>query len=99
MTVKRLIVLFLSCGLLFILAACQSKPAEEPTNGKPEVTNNMDPTQPFSKGPSAPPSMKGPTGPPPGTDVTEIDTDNPPQAITEVEDITITMPTGEKADS
>ncbi len=99
MTVKRLSVLFLSCGLLFVLAACQSNPVEEPTNSEQEVTNNMDPAEPFSRGPSAPPSMKGPTGPPPGTDLTEIDQDNPPQAITEVEDITITMPSGEEAES
>ncbi len=99
MTMKRLIALVLSCGLLFILAACQSNTPDNTVSEDTEVIDSMDPTQPFSKGPSAPPSMKGPTGPPPGADLSEIDPDNQPQAITEVEDITITMPDGEEAES
>lgn len=100
MTVKRLIVLGLTCALVaMIFTACQSSPVDNSVESEPAVTDNMDPNQPFSRGPTAPPDMKGPTGPPPGAELTEIDPDNPPQAITEVEDITITMPDGEEAES
>ena len=71
-------------AVVFGFIGCQAEPVE------PEAVVEYEPTVPvpFSRGPSGPPSVKGPTAPPPGMELV----DESPQAITETEDVRITLP-------
>lgn len=74
------------------LAGCQSQPADDVS---PTETDLPELAVPYTRGPTSPPSVKGPTSAPPGgteaAEVTQIEMVEP-QAVTETEDITITMP-------
>jgi hypothetical protein len=84
MIYKYLGSVLLLVAVVFGFIGCQAEPVET------EEVEEYVPTvpTPFSRGPSGPPSVKGPTSPPPGTELT----DETPQAVTETEDVRITLP-------
>lgn len=85
------------CSVLVItgLAGCQSQPVEDMSETEPDLPELA---VPYTRGPSSPPSVKGPASAPPGgieaAEVPQVET-VAPQAVTETEEITITMPSGE----
>ncbi len=76
------------------LAGCQSQPADDVSDTETDLPELA---VPYTRGPSSPPSVKGPTSAPPGVteaaDVPQVETVTP-QAVTETQDITITLPPG-----
>ena len=76
---------------LGLVTGCQS---DDDGNGTVSDTEEIqDLSVPYSRGPTSPPSVKGPTSPPPSFSEGEA-----PQAVTEFEDIKITLPTGTEAE-
>ncbi len=85
----------LACVSVVMIAGCQSQPV--PADVTEQETDIPELAVPYSRGPTSPPSVKGPTSAPPGgtdAEVAPAVNDEQPQAVTETEDITITLPTG-----
>lgn len=81
------IILLVVFSLALILAGCQAA-VENNTNSNQSTENNTEEERlgvPFSNGPSNPPDVKGPSNPPPAAEET-------PQAVTQKEDIRLTLP-------
>lgn len=84
------------CSVLVLsgLTGCQSQPATDVSQTEADLPELA---VPYTRGPSSPPSVKGPTSAPPGgTEAVEVPQIEmvAPQAVTETEDVTITMPSG-----
>lgn len=79
------IVLVVVLSFSMMLVGCQAtvQPTEKTENTNTE-NNDGELGVPFSNGPTNPPNVKGPSNPPP--------TDETPQAVTQKEDIRLTLP-------
>ena len=77
---KKLIFLLMVLGLMTISGCQQSQNSNRSTS----TQNNV----PYSQGPSGPPAVKGPTGAPPSASATS----NSPEAVTQDENIKLTLP-------
>ncbi|MGL5830873.1 MAG: hypothetical protein ACRCZE_01865 [Candidatus Altimarinota bacterium] len=84
---KNLILAAILCFSM-ILTGCQTNVEQPEINNQSTETNNNEEKLgvPFSNGPSNPPDVKGPNTPPPA------DTEESPQAVTQEEDIRLTLP-------
>lgn len=82
-------------SLVFALTGCQSQPTADLTDTQPD---NVQIEVPFSRGPDSAPFVNGPTSDPPESSVVDQSTGERmnivPQAVTEIEDITISFPSG-----
>lgn len=85
---QRVYLSLLVLASTLVLWGCQSEGPVLKEQGPDPNASNPDLAVPYSRGPTSPPSVKGPTTPPPSGDgLEEI-----PQAVTEVDEIKITLP-------
>jgi hypothetical protein len=83
MNKSSIALVLLMIGFVLGISGCQGEPV--PTEIE-EVEETPSLAVPYSRGPTSPPSVKGPTAPP------GVDTGDVPEAVTEVDPVTITLP-------
>ena len=82
--INKIVILTLFAVILIAMAGCQQDD-QLPKEGIEESGQRLVPAVPFSKGPTSPPSVKGPDSSPSTAQ---------PQAVTEVEQVQYSLPTG-----
>ena len=88
---KKYLVLLCAVFVMTGLAGCQTQSVDESSETQ---TDFPELAVPFTRGPSSPPSVVGPTSAPPGgADIPPVEmVTDLPQALTETEDISISIP-------